>query len=320
MLIAHRHGKEAPVNASIDLGAKVARETELFEVHPVDEGVAVIRDIIYGVVADSLLYADLFTPEITPKRPRPAVVFLHGGCWRFGNKNQFGRQASYLAKVYGILSLSVDYRLSEEAPFPAALQDAKCAVRWLRAHAITLNLDSSRIAMIGGSAGAHLTALAATTDGIAEYEGDSCYQGISSSIDLAVLLNGEFDLIDLVSKGSLIEDMKIFLGSTHQENPSIYEQASPIKRLHPSMPPILLLHGDQDRCVSLHQSVAMHEKLNALGIHSELEIFQGKKHAWFNYDTDYKIVLNRIEAFLTKYFQIDAEHHKPSLNGQERLQ
>ena len=301
------------MNASMDLGANVARETELFEVHPVDEGVAVIRDIIFGVADNRALYADLFTPENTPKRPRPAVVFLHGGCWRFGNKNQFSRQASLLAKTHGILSLAVDYRLSEEAPFPAALQDAKCAVRWLRAHALTLSLDSRRIAMIGGSSGAHLAALAAATDGIEDYEGDSGYQGISSSIDLAVLLNGELDLIDLVSKGSLIEDMKIFLSSTYQENPSIYEEASPLKRIHSSMPPIFLLHGDRDRCVSFHQSVAMHEKLNKLGIHSELEIFQGKEHAWFNYDPDYDIVLNRIEAFLIKYLHLDSEHHKSSL-------
>jgi acetyl esterase/lipase len=296
------------VRPSSDPAAKVARETELFEVHPVDEGVAVIRDIIYGVADEHPLYADLFTPVVTPKYRRPAIVFLHGGCWRFGNKNQFGRQASYLAKAHEILSLSIDYRLSEEAPFPAALQDAKCAVRWLRAHAITLNLDPKRIAMIGGSAGAHLAALAATTDGIEQYEGDGGDQGYPSCIDLAVLLNGEFDLVDLVRKGSLIEDMKVFLGSTFQENPALYEQTSPFKRLHPSTPPILLLHGEQDQCVSSCQSVAMHEKLNMMGIHSELEIFHGKEHGWFNYDPDYKIVLNRIEEFLAKHFNLGEKY------------
>jgi pectinesterase len=167
--------------------------------------------------------------------------------------------------------------------------------------------------MIGGSAGAHLAALVATTDGIEQYERDGGYRGYSSCIDLAVLLNGEFDLIDLVRKGSLIADMKVFLGSTFQENPALYERASPLKRLHPSTPPMLLLNGEQDQCVSSRQSVAMHDKLKTMGIHSELEIFQDKEHPWFNYDPDFKIVLNRIEAFLAKHFNLGPKHLTPTL-------
>ncbi len=232
-------------------------------------------------------------------------MFLHGGAWRFGTPRQFLRQASRLALRYGILSLSVGYRLSGEAPFPAALEDAKCAIRYLRARAEALRVDPSRIAVCGGSSGAHLAAMIAATEGVPGYEGAGGWPGISSRADLSILLNGTFDLRDLVRRGGLLNAMKEFLGAAPEENPAIYDAASPILLAHPRMPPCLFLHGDRDLCVSHEQSVAMHERLRALGVPSEIEIYPGKPHAWFNAAAEWLAVQERMERFLEQRFRIE---------------
>jgi acetyl esterase/lipase len=91
---------------------------------------------------------DLIMRKVAPTSPRPAIVFIHGGSWKFGNKGQFRRQADRL----DIVGACIEYRLSGEAQFPAALQDAKCAVRWVRSVADRYQIDPKKIAVCGGSA------------------------------------------------------------------------------------------------------------------------------------------------------------------------
>ncbi|MEA3227002.1 MAG: alpha/beta hydrolase, partial [Planctomycetota bacterium] len=138
------------------------------EVHPknpprISEGVLFRSKVIIGKAGNRNLTADVFTPKKIPSEPRPAIVFLHGGSWMFGSPSQFHYHSDYLAKKYGFFAISVDYRLSGEAKFPAALQDAKCAIRWVRSRAKKLNIDPQRIAICGGSAGGHLSSMVATT-------------------------------------------------------------------------------------------------------------------------------------------------------------
>jgi acetyl esterase/lipase len=192
----------------------------------------------------------------------------------------------------------VDYRLSWEARFPAPLEDAKCAVRWLRAHADALNIDSEKIAIAGGSAGAHLASLMMTTAGITKYEGLGGFHDYASHVNCAVLFNGQFDMWDLLSKGSLIAPMKQLVGADPDERPDIYEELSTSRRISEVCPPCLLLHGTDDECVSHEQSVAFYKELLQCGVHAELEIYEGKPHAWFNFEPDRTITMQRVEAFL----------------------
>jgi acetyl esterase/lipase len=201
--------------------------------------------------------------------------------------------------------MCVDYRLSGEAPFPAALQDAKCAVRWIRAHALELNIDPERIAVIGGSAGGHLASMMATTAGVAEYEGNGGNEGFASHVNLAILVNGEFDMWDLVEKKSLIEPMRAFMGGTPEEVPERYDELSSINRIHEGVPPVLLLHGTHDLCVSYQQSLAFRDRCLEHGVHAEAEIYPKKPHAWFNREPDRTVVLKRIETFLIEQFDLE---------------
>ena len=290
---------------NLDEGTLEANRTEQ---HPNRDNADVPDDVRlelrlpYGEVEGRQLTLDLFTPKSQPSHPRPAIVFLHGGAWWEGSPSQFHFQTAYLASRYGFFSVSVDYRLSREAPFPAALQDAKCAVRWVRSKCDDFNIDPNRIAICGGSAGAHVSSMMLTTAGVFEYEGSGGNDGYGSDVNLGILFNGEFDMWDLVNKGSLTEPMRLFMGGTPEEVPDRYTELSSINRIHSAVPPILLLHGTEDKCVSHNQSLAFHKKLTSLVSHSDVEIYDGKPHAWFNKEPDRTITTKRMVRFLVNQF------------------
>ena len=292
--------------AGTDEGERVSRRTEIFPAAPdVPAGVVVRQNIVYGSPKGRDLHLDAIMRKELPEKTRPAIVFIHGGSWKFGNKSQFRRQAAWLADRLDVFGASIEYRLSGEAQFPAALQDAKCAVRWVRSVAGKYRIDPTRIAVCGGSAGGHLSAMMAVTNGIKKYEGDGGHAEFSSDVQMAILFNGEFDMWDLVEKKSLIDAMKVFFGGTPDEMPERYDEASPIKRLTEKTPPMLFLHGDRDHCVSHKQALAMVRRLSELSVPAEAEIYAGKPHAWFNKEPDWKITIQRVEPFLIKHFQLD---------------
>ena len=111
------------------------------------------RDIVYGDVDGRELLLDLFDFGVADDTPRPAIIFAHGGGWSGGGRQQFHGQCAYLALKHNFVAVTIQYRLSGEAPFPAAIQDVKCAVRWLRAQVAARRIDAARIAVGGGSAG-----------------------------------------------------------------------------------------------------------------------------------------------------------------------
>ncbi len=280
------------------------------EIHPdrenpeVPDDVAYKLNVIFGNADGRDLTADVFTPVATPENPRPAIVFLHGGSWMFGDPSQFHYHAGYLASRYGFFAMSVDYRLSGEAQFPAALQDAKCAVRWVRSKAKEYNIDPERIVIAGGSAGGHLSSMMLTTAGVPEYEGSSGHNEYSSHVNLGVLFNGEFDMWDLVEKGSLIGAMEQFMGGKPDEIPGVYSDLSSVHRIHKYVPPVLLLHGMVDNCVSHDQSIAFYNRLNEVGGHAEIALYNDKPHAWFNREPDRTITVERMERFIVEQFNL----------------
>ncbi len=256
---------------------------------------------IYAEDKGRKLDFDIFSPKVQPKAKRPAIVFAHGGCWKFGSPSQFHYHANQLAEKYGFFAVSVDYRLSQEEKFPAGLSDVKCAVRWIRANAERLNIDTEKIAICGGSAGGHLSSMVALTPG--EYEGDGGFNE-SSHVNAAILFNGEFDMWDLVEKGSLTEAMYLFMGENALESPDIYDELSSIQKDFSKAPPTLLLHGTKDTCVSHEQSVEYHEKMLSADRYSELELYKNRAHAWFNREHSREETYLRMEQFLVKQFNL----------------
>ncbi len=292
--------------AGTDEGEQVSRRTEVFPEDPsIPSTVNILQNVVYGSPDGRDLRLDVITRKTPPKALRPAIVFIHGGSWKFGGKGQFHRQAAWLADRLDIFGACIEYRLSGEAQFPAALQDAKCAVRWVRSVAKQYGIDPDRVAVCGGSAGGHLSAMMAVSSGVEEYEGNGGHADFSSDIQLAILFNGEFDMWDLVEKGSLMDAMDAFFGGSSQKIPKRYDEASPIQRVTKDTPPMLFLHGDQDRCVSHEQALAMVKRLTELGVPAEVEIYEGKPHAWFNKDPDWRVSIERVEPFLKARFELE---------------
>ncbi|MBT3606296.1 MAG: alpha/beta hydrolase [Candidatus Latescibacteria bacterium] len=251
---------------------------------------------------DAQLDVTYFTRTNTTEL-RPAIVFIHGGSWKHGDKKQFYRQAAYLAAKHNIFGVCIEYRLSGVAKFPAALEDCKCAIRWTRSVAEKFQIDTNRIGICGGSAGAHLSALAATTNGVDAYEGKGPYQSFSSRVHLAILYNGHFDMNDQLKDHVQDQDMYDFFGGHPWEIPEIYGAASPFIRVCKDTPPMLFLHGDQDHYPH-RQSISMGERLTHYGVYSEVEIYIGKGHAWFNREPDNQTTTERMTEFVEKIFKL----------------
>ena len=224
-----------------------------------------------------------------------------------GKPTQFHYHSNYLASKYGFFCVGVDYRLSEEAPFPAALQDAKCAIRWVRAQAEELNIDPDRVAVAGGSAGGHLTSMVSTTAGVAEYEGDSGSAGFPSHANLAVCFNGEFDMWDLVEKGE--PDRRDERLPRRHARRSARGLRRPVVRQArdagdaPDVAPCTAPRTSASRTSS---PWPYHKRLIECGVDAEIEIYEGKPHAWFNQEPHRTETLRRMEQFLVKHFRLSA--------------
>ncbi|MCF7848621.1 MAG: alpha/beta hydrolase [Kiritimatiellales bacterium] len=224
------------------------------------------------------LQLDLFKPT-KQKKPMPAIVCIHGGGWSKGNSRNFHKVAEYLAER-NYVAVSISYRLSGEAPFPAQIQDCKAAVRWLRANAEKHGIDPKRIGAIGHSAGGHLAALLATSSGVEALEGDGGNAGFSSAIQAAVPMGAQSDLeTDRIREMTAKPGAKIwhdFLGGSLDENKETYQLASPRRHLDPSDPPMLFITGELDN--SDTHALPIRTDMDRLKIRSGLLIIPGAPH------------------------------------------
>jgi acetyl esterase/lipase len=191
-----------------------------------------------------------------PKGPQPAIVVIHGGGWREGDKSSFSSDKFAVPgnivdfAQLGFVAVTINYRLSGEAPFPASLEDCKCAVRWLRAHAKEYNIAPSRIGAYGNSAGGHLALLLALVGKEANLEGDGPYQDQSSLVQAAISDSGPIDLLYQHQHGQLKQVISQFLGGPPTgARASLYKKASPISQIGRRAPPLLLLYGVADEQV-----------------------------------------------------------------------
>lgn len=259
------------------------------------------RDLVYGQGGGRDLKLDLFLPAAGAGL-RPGIVFIHGGGWSGGSRGQFCPQAAHLAGR-GYVGACIEYRLSGEAIFPAALEDAKCAVRWMRAHATDLRIDVDRIAACGGSAGGHLAAMLGLTDETLGLEGQGGHGGFSSQVNLVIDCNGVSDMVELTTRERTLAIATDFLGGSLAEKPEVYRLASPIEHVRRGAPPFLLLHGTSDSTVPYSHTNRLLEQLDAVGAPTELFAAEGAEHGFFNQDPWFEPTLERMERFLAAHFR-----------------
>ncbi|MCC6154624.1 MAG: alpha/beta hydrolase [Candidatus Hydrogenedentes bacterium] len=239
-------------------------------------GFVVKQDVIYGAQSDKQRLDIVYPAE--GKSALPLVVHFHSGGWYTGGKSAF-QMLNMLAEA-GYASASVGYRLSDEAPFPAAVEDCKLAVRFLRAHAPEYRIDPDHIGAIGASAGGHLAAMLAVTTKDDGLEGIGGYNEQSSAVQAAVAVCAPLNLEVPLSLNIHGDDPVVvrFLGGPLSEMREAARRASPIAYVKPSTPPIYLLHGTADKRVHSGQSTAMAETLTKAGVPHEIVLVEGGNH------------------------------------------
>lgn len=229
---------------------------------PVPEGIRETLDVEYGRVGDRPLVLDLFTPKNLTK-PVPAILFFHGGGWSKGDKADYRFYAVHFAQQ-GYVVASVGYRLKKEALYPAAIEDTKCAVRYVRAHAEELHVDPDRIAVIGGSAGGHLAMMIGYSSDVSSLEGTGGWPDTSSAVRVVVDLYGPTDFTTPYARTH--KTTTSYIGKSYEEAPKLYEEISPLFHLDESDPPTLIFQGTLDDLVPVTQSDRLAQHLEALGI------------------------------------------------------
>jgi len=207
--------------------------------------------------------------------PWPVFLYVHGGGWNKGDKAE-GAGWKYV-NAQGFLVVSINYRLAAyNVKFPDMIQDVKCAVRHLRAHAGEYNLDPQRIAALGASAGGHLVALLGTSDKNAGWDVGE-YIDQSSRVQ-AVVAEAVFSDLTLAMPDSIATAIFIAFGELPGTTNPVLTGASPVTYITPDDPPFLIIHGEKDGIAPLEQAQTLDAKLKAAGVSSKLVIVQNGQH------------------------------------------
>jgi acetyl esterase/lipase len=212
-------------------------------------------DVVYGRVEGSALLANLAWPD--GPGPRPAILSVHGGRWRAGNRTDASSIKVASWAEAGFFAMSIDYRLVGGSPAPAPYIDLRCAIRWLRAHAGDYGVDPERIYLIGQSAGGHMVSLAATL-GDGAYPKVGGWEDARSDVRAAISVAGAYDL-NTLSWGNLWTPVS---GNVEEAR----REASPMLHVSAAAKPILVIHSDDDRSVPVQQAVDFVEKLKTAGV------------------------------------------------------
>jgi len=242
-----------------------------------------LLDIPYVENGSPAQRLDLFLPPKTDK-PAPLLLWVHGGGWVGGSKS--GAPAgALLARGYAVAS--VEYRFSQEALYPAQIQDCKAALRFLRANAQKYNLDPQRVGAWGASAGGHLVALLGTTGGVSELEGPGGNADHSSRVTCVVDYCGPTDFLNIVQQAyaqkiKLAEQTENLVnrlfGDKPGAKPELARLASPALLAGKDAVAFLIVHGEADEIVPPDQARELDAALKKAGAESTLLMFPGIGH------------------------------------------
>jgi len=238
--------------------------------------VSIKEGIVVGQGGERLLEADIFFPPIEDKG-RPAVLLIHGGGWKEGDKLQLRGYGILLARL-GIVCMCSSYRLSNEANWPAQIQDINCAIRYLRANSKNLSIDPTRIGVSGNSAGAHLALMASAKKYDNIFEGEGGNNQVSSEVKAVCAVYSPTTIRMLENINPLENAFLMLMGKDAEK--ADYEKASPLNYISHDFPPCMLIHGSSDNVVNLKDSLSFYEKLKELKRPAELHVFSEEEHAF----------------------------------------
>ena len=259
--------------------------------------------LIYARYGSRELQLDLHRPAARGA-PLPAIVCVHGGGWFQGQRGNLTQLAQALA-ARGYVVVTISYRLSGEAKFPAAIQDTKAAVRWLRANAEKFGVDAGAIGVTGLSAGGHLAALLATSGGVAALEGEGGHAAHSSAVQAAVAMGAqtdfETDRIRALSERPDDPHYRPFLGATQRAQPAVYALASPRHHVDRADPPLAFITGELDdastRADEIRRDLMRH------GIATGLTVIPQAPHAFLGQQRAFDAAVAACDTFFTLHLK-----------------
>ena len=252
----------------------------------IPEGIDLTADLTYATYGDRMLMADLYRLSGNSEL-LPAIVMVRGGGWAVGDKEGYGPIAAALA-LKGFVTASIEYRVSDEATFPAAVHDTKAAVRWLRSNAEEFNINPDAIGVIGGSAGAHLAAYLGVTAGIEELEGEGGHGDASSGVQAVVALAAPSSLLPVGGCNQSSDDPENavvkFLGEGCSANDSLWAYASPVTHVSADSAPILMIHSEADTVVNFTESLLLGMAYGEHNVPASIHLIPDAPHAFWNFN------------------------------------
>ncbi|MBS3776129.1 MAG: alpha/beta hydrolase [Bacteroidales bacterium] len=271
-------GPEAPKGYRSEFFLKAAYalgRLDLIDMEPaIPEELKVYSDIEYKQVDSLSLKLDIYRLKKLAD-PVPVVIFIHGGSWKSGKRSDY---LPYLVDyaMKGYVTLTVSYRLSKVALFPAAVQDVFCAIQWIRTHAGEYGIDPGRIALVGASAGAHLAMLAGYASDHPLFN-SGCNYETGVNVNAVVNFYGPVDLtVDFARESGPLTE---FIGKSYNEAPDFYRDVSPRTYITPDDPPTLTFHGTIDSLVPVSQADSLDNWLTRAGVTHEYHRLKGWPHA-----------------------------------------
>jgi acetyl esterase/lipase len=269
------------------------------------EGVKETRDLVYATLSDTPygtreLHMDIFRPE--QAGTYPALIMIHGGGWRSGTKGMQVPLAQQIA-AKGYVTVCVEYRLSMEALYPAAIFDIKAAIRFVRAKAKKFNIEPDRIAISGCSAGGQLAALIGMTNGVKKFEGEEGHLSVSSKIQAIIDIDGILDFTDPNESAKDDNPSRrsagaYWFGATFREAPEKWKEASPLVYAGNNAPPVLFINSALPRFHAGRDSVI--SILSSHGIYTEVQTIENTPHPFWLFHPWFDQTVEFMTAFLDK--------------------
>ena len=246
-------------------------------------GVEVIRKIPYGP-AGVRQQLDIYRPTHIPQEGCPVLLQIHGGAWMIGDKGSQAQPLMYHLASRGWICVAANYRLSPSVGFPTHLEDCKRALCWVRKNGREYGMNTDFVAVTGGSAGGHLSALMGLTANQAELQADD--PDVDTSVQACIPFYGVYDFLVRYDQHPNRQIYERFLTGkvmheTLNDNPALWDLASPVAQIHPDAPPFMLLHGTHDSLAAVAEGRVFSAKLKEVSNKPVVYVeMPGAEHAW----------------------------------------
>ncbi|MFB6320453.1 alpha/beta hydrolase fold domain-containing protein [Saccharicrinis sp. FJH54] len=273
-------------------------------------GVKEKRNVVYYNTGERDLHADLFFPVKNGDEKIPAVILIHGGGWASGTKAHMVPLAENLAKD-GYFAAAVEYRLSPEAIYPAGVLDLKTFVKWLKLHCSDYNIDTSRIATLGASAGATLAALVGTTGQNPIFKSFDFGEKVSDKVQAIVNIDGVVDFTDPAESAKDEDPAKPsagtrWFGATYKQRPDLWKQASALYYAGPKTPPTIFINSSQPRFHAGRDEYVAILKDN--GIDYRIFTIEGTPHTFWLFHPWFEETYPKVVVFLNDTFHYNGKN------------